>query len=376
MSISLEPIWVDSNDVLSELCVKWSQQASIAVDTEFMRVSTFYPIAGLIQIGDGTGCYLIDPLAITDFAPLSALFTNADVVKVLHACSEDLEVFKHLLGVVPTPLFDTQIAAAFVGYGFSIGYAGLIKETLNVEISKGETRSDWLQRPLSESQLKYAALDVGYLLIAYGKLLIELKELNRLDWALADCARLNTGQSVDTSFDSAYLKVKSAWKLGRRELAILQKLCIWRETTARQRDIPRNRLMKEPALWELAKRKPKKEKQLFGIEGLLPRVVYSDGAALLEVIQVGSEVDASALPERLPTPLPPHQTGLLKALKVEVRALAERLALPAEVLVRKKDYEFIIRSGDTPSGYELPENLLDWRRGLVEKLLLDCAKNY
>lgn len=168
MLIPTEPIWIEQDTELAELCQRWRQQAAIAVDTEFMRTSTFYPIAGLIQIGDGKGCYLIDPLAIQDFTPLRDLLLDESVTKVLHSCSEDLVVFQRLLGIVPAPLFDTQIAAAFAGYGFSLGYAGLVKAVLNTEIPKEETRSDWLQRPLSVAQLKYAALDVAHMLIVYG----------------------------------------------------------------------------------------------------------------------------------------------------------------------------------------------------------------
>lgn len=376
MSISLDPTWIDSNDELAELCQKWSQQAAIAVDTEFMRVSTFYPIAGLIQVGDGTGCYLIDPLVVSDFEPLRDLFVNPNVTKVLHACSEDLEVFNRLLGVVPAPLFDTQVAAAFAGYGFSIGYAGLIRETLKVELSKGETRSDWLQRPLSQSQLKYAALDVGYLLIAYGKLLTELRELDRLDWVLSDCLRLDTQPQSPAAQANAYLKVKSAWKLNSRELVVLQKLSLWRERTARERDIPRNRLMKEQALWEIAKRKPKQEGHLFNIDGLLPRVIHSDGSAMLGLVKEGLDCADSDLPARLPAPLPADKTPLLKALKIEARALAEKMSLPAEVLVRKKDYEFVIRSGMNGGQYTLPENLMDWRAEVIGPVLIDTATRF
>src|SRR5690625_6556645 len=136
-----------------------------------MRSDTFYPIAGLLQIGDGTGCYLIDSLAIQDFEPLRQLLLNPAVTKVLHACSEDLEVYHHWLGLVLDPVFDTQLGAAFAGLGFSRGYAPLVKALLNIEIPKSETRSDWLQRPLAVAQLKYAALDVAHLLVVYGKLL-------------------------------------------------------------------------------------------------------------------------------------------------------------------------------------------------------------
>lgn len=376
MTISLEPIWVDTDQRLAELCQGWSQQASIAVDTEFMRVSTFYPIAGLIQIGDGRGCYLIDPLAIKDFEPLRALFINPNVVKVLHACSEDLEVFNHFLGVTPAPLFDTQVAAAFAGYGFSIGYAGLISATLSVDLEKGETRSDWLQRPLSQSQLKYAALDVGYLLIAYGKLLIELENLNRLEWALADCLKLDKQPQSEEAQANAYLKVKAAWRLNSRELAVLQVLSQWREECARERDVPRNRLMKEQTLWDIAKRKPTQESQLYKIDGLLPRVIQSDGAIILDKVEEGLKRDASQLPARLPAPLPPERGDLVKALKAAVRAKAESMNLPPEVLVRKKDYEFIVRCAMDGKSYALPENLQDWRGAVVGDLLLNTANQF
>ena len=161
MTISTEPVWIAQDDDLAQLCARLRQQAAIAVDTEFMRTDTFYPIAGLIQLGDGKTSYLIDPLAITDVAPLRELMLDEQVVKVLHACSEDLEVFECLLQVVPAPIFDTQIGAAFAGLGFSMGYANLVKTLLHTEIPKDETRSDWLQRPLSASQLKYAALDLS-----------------------------------------------------------------------------------------------------------------------------------------------------------------------------------------------------------------------
>ncbi|HEY0892485.1 MAG TPA: ribonuclease D, partial [Cellvibrio sp.] len=169
MLIPSEPIWIDQDDQLTELCAVWRKQAAIAVDTEFMRSDTFYPIAGLLQIGDGKGCYLIDPLAIKNLAPLRELMLDTAVTKVLHSCSEDLEVFQRWLGVVPAPLFDTQIAAAFAGLGFSLGYSGLVKNLLTIEIPKDETRSDWLQRPLSVAQLNYAALDVAHMLVVYGK---------------------------------------------------------------------------------------------------------------------------------------------------------------------------------------------------------------
>ncbi len=376
MSLPTEPIWIDDNEQLAELCQRWSQQAAIAVDTEFMRSQTFYPHAGLIQVGDGRGCYLIDPLAIDDFAPFKQLMLNPEVTKVLHSCSEDLELFRHFLGVIPTPLFDTQVAAAFVGHGFSIGYGGLIKAVLAVELSKGETRSDWMQRPLSQSQLHYAALDVAYLLVAYGKLLQALKQLDRLSWVLSDCADIVERASQEVSFDQYYLRVKSAWKLNPQELAVLQGLSVWRETVARQLDIPRNRLLKEAALWEIARSKPQRQAQLQGIEGLPARTVRESGERILALVTEALQADSSRYPSRLPKPLSPEQGDKLKALKTLVRSRAETLAMPAELLVNKKEYEAIIRSGMTAGDYQLPERLRGWRLAVVGEALLAAAQAF
>ena len=184
------------------------------------------------------------PLAINDFSPFKALLVNPNVIKVLHSCSEDLDVFSRLLGVVPEPLFDTQIAAAYAGFGFSVGYANLLKAVLAIDIPKSETRSDWLQRPLSQSQLKYAAMDVAYLLVVYGKLLKELQSRQRLPWVQENCCELVANAKCAEAPEHYYCKVKQAWQLNRQELAILQVLCGWRERQARARDVPPQSVVK------------------------------------------------------------------------------------------------------------------------------------
>lgn len=379
MIISSEPVWIAQDADLAQLCARLRQQAAIAVDTEFMRTDTFYPIAGLIQLGDGTTAYLIDPLAIADFAPLRELMLDESVVKVIHSCSEDLEVFERLLGDVPSPIFDTQIAAAFAGLGFSLGYANLVKTLFNTEIPKDETRSDWLQRPLSPSQLKYAALDVAHLLVVYGKLLQLLKASERLAWVKSDCADLVNNARKPEDFNEAYQKVGLAWKLRPHELAVLRDLCVWRETEARARDIPRNRLIKEPSLFELARRQPKDLPHLQRIEDIPSRTLRNDSETLLAIIRAGSQADPASLPARLDPPLAPNEAPLMKTLKQYVRDQAEALGLPAELLIRKKEYEFIVRSGMTRPGmnggvYTLPERLHGWRYGIIGAGLLQIAQ--
>lgn len=375
--IPTDPIWIEQDVELAELCERWSQQAAIAVDTEFMRSDTFYPIAGLLQIGDGTGCYLIDPLAIQDFEPLRQLLLNPAVTKVLHACSEDLEVFQHWLGLVPEPVFDTQLGAAFAGLGFSLGYAPLVKALLNIEIPKSETRSDWLQRPLAVAQLKYAALDVAHLLVVYGKLLPMLREKERLDWVKEDCAELVHNARKEPNFDHYYTKVGSAWKLRRRELAILQRLCHWREVEARSRDLPRNRLAKENALWEIARGHVTQVDALQAIGDLPRRTVERYGEHLVSLVKaVLAENDESAWPQRLPPPLGREHGPMLKALRHHVRARAQKLQVPPELLVRKREYEALVRSGLESGDYRLPERLRGWRYPVVGEELLALAEQF
>lgn len=372
--ISEDYIWVDTDAQLAEYCLLWSQSSALAVDTEFMRSSTFYPIVGLLQINDGEKNYLIDPLEITDTQPLQQLWQNTAVIKVLHSCSEDLDVFNTWLGGVPTPIFDTQVAAAFAGFGFSMGYGNLVKASLGVTLEKGETRSDWLQRPLSQSQKHYAALDVAYLLVVYGKLKLELKSRDRLDWARADCERILHNYNNPGGFDQAYLKVRSAWKLRPPQLAVLQQLCHWREEQARLRDVPRNRLIKDEGLLQIASNRPKGFKALAALNSLPPRVLREDGEQLLNLL---AEVESEkvALPAALEKPLSIEETALLKSLKQTARAVAEEKDIPVELLITKKDYEALVRSVSKGAAV-LPKKLEGWRKQELGQTLLEAIDQY
>jgi ribonuclease D len=373
--ISTEPIWVNTPEELAALCAKWQSQAAIAVDTEFMRSDTFYPKVGLLQIGDGRGCYLIDPLLITELQPLCDLLTNQQVTKVLHSCSEDLEVFQTWLKLVPSPIFDTQIAAAFAGLGYSLSYANLVKLLLNTEIPKDETRSDWLQRPLSLAQLKYAALDVAHMLVVYGKLLVQLKAQQRLDWVKQDFVDLLIKANTPMDFAEVYKEVGLAWKLRPQELFILRDLAIWREEESRLRNIPRNRLLKENAMWEMARKKPASLTDLEKIEDISAKTLSADADFLLNLIKRGLASSADQWPARLEPPLPPEQGSLIKSMKEAVRSIAEEHQLPPEILIRKKDYEFIVRSKMRSGEYLLPDRLKGWRFNLVGEKLLELVNS-
>jgi len=204
-----QPIhWVETQSDLLNWCTQWQQKKLLAVDTEFMRSQTYYPKAALLQVNDGENNVLIDPTANIDFSALKALFADPAITKALHSCSEDLEVFHRIFSTVPVNILDTQIAAAALGYGFSIGYGKLVEAILKIELPKSETRSDWLQRPLSQSQISYAAVDVEYLYTLAELFITALEEKNRLHWVREDCDKLLNDFSSGQNPELAYLRVR------------------------------------------------------------------------------------------------------------------------------------------------------------------------
>lgn len=362
--------WIRDNDSLGQLCVQWQQLPFVALDTEFMRVDTFYPIAGLLQVGDGQRAYLIDPLTIDNWQPLAELLENPAVVKVVHACSEDLEVLLRLTGSLPAPLFDTQLAAAYLNLGFSMGYSRLVQEVLGIDLPKGETRSDWLQRPLSETQVSYAAEDAVHLAQVFTELRPKLSE-DKYRWVLEDGAELVANLRREVDPYELYREAKLAWKLSRAQLVVLRELCAWREREARARNLPRNRIVREHALWPLAKTQPDNLSALAKIEDMHPRTVRQDGEFLLELIKRAASVGPDQWPPAVPEPLPIEASALLKRLKAVGQAEAERLQIAPEVMLRKKTLESLLKSGYPNGPYQLPDSLRGWRRELMGQALLD-----
>ena len=363
--------WITDNASLAQHCASWRSLPFVAVDTEFMRVDTFYPIAGLLQVSEGQRAYLIDPLSIDDWTPFAGLLQDPAVVKVLHACSEDLEVFLRLTGSLPSPLFDTQLAAGYLNLGFSMGYSRLVQAVLNIELPKGETRSDWLQRPLSATQVSYAAEDVLHLAEVYLLLQAQLS-VDKYRWVLEDGAELvaNLGRELDPEL--AYREAKLAWKLSPQQLAVLKVLCAWREREARARNQPRNRIIREHSLWPLARTQPDNLVALARIEDMHPKTVRQDGELILQMIKQAATSPAADWPAALPEPLPLEASSLLKKLRAIGQREGERLNIAPELMLRKKTLEALLKSGYPKGPYQLPDSLRGWRRELMGQALLDC----
>lgn len=362
---------VEDNAALAHWVDIWRAQPAIGLDTEFIRTDTFYPVAGLIQVSCPGHEVLVDPLAITDLAPLTQLLADTRVTKVLHACGEDLEVFQRLLGELPQPLFDTQIAAAFLGMGLSIGHQRLVEAELEITLPASETRSNWLQRPLSDSQLLYAAADVHCLLPLYQSQLAQLQAKDFVSAATQEFEALieDARQGRDPSL--YYLKMRGAWRLGRGKQQVLQALCVWREAEARARNIPRSRVASDALLIAMAQDQPNTVAELSQCEGVTHRQLKQDADVLLKVIRESRNAGGSQVPlELIPRPLAKTRKDLYGRLRDRVKALSDQLAIPDSLLCKKAVLE---KLADTvPLDHlpaELPVAIEGWRADiLVEPL--------
>lgn len=359
---------------LQSLCAAWREMDAIALDTEFVRTNTYYAKLGLVQIYDGEQARLLDPLQPDLQAPLAAILGDAGLVKVLHSCSEDIQILQSYCGIEIVNVFDTQIAAAMCGFGFSLSYQKLVESICGMQLPKDATRSDWLQRPLTDTQLDYAALDVIYLLDVYTRLNAQLKRDQRLSWLQEDCVELLKQVQTDLVPEQLYLRVKVAWQLNPQELHILRALCSWREQQAMQRDKPRNWIVSDRAFIALAKQQPATLAALNSIDDLSSHAIKRYGKTLLQSIESCVADDASLYPPLLPKPLGRGQSALLKKLKTLVRDKAEQLGVAPEVIVRKKDYEQLLRSAESGIG-ELAANTLNgWRHAVIGAELVDHVR--
>lgn len=363
---------VDSQQEFVACCEKWRPVSALAVDTEFMRTNTFYPRLGLLQVGDGDAVYLIDPLQIKDWSPFTSLLSDPQRTIVMHSAGEDLTVFQTTFNQLPLNLFDTQVAAAYLDKGFSLSYQALVKEVIGDDIPKDETRSDWLQRPLSEAQLRYAALDVEYLLVIRDSLTSALQSQNMYQWFEEDSQQLLSTAKVQeekSSWESCFEKVSNAWRLDQRELLFLQQLCYWRETEARRRNKPRNWIAKDADLLEIAQVFARDEALAYDnwrrVSGVNQGFVRHNGERLIEILR-NPVTASSASPSSLAPPLPPNQRNQLKQLRQIVVATAEELGIAPELLARKRWITDLMQNSLAGLTNPWPDSLRGWRQELLE----------
>ena len=356
-----------ANDVaLTATCERWSVGGIIGVDTEFVRERTYYPCPGLIQVADNHGVVIIDPLELSDFGPLKDVLLDPSIVKLTHACDEDLEVLELLTGVKVCNVFDTQLAGAFAGYGFSLGYRNLVEVLLDVVLDKDETRSDWLKRPLSPSQLRYAALDVMYLLPMYERLSREIATLGRSAWYKEEFEHRRRARTVDKLPEAAYLRIRGREGLRSTERAVLRALCQWRETEAMIRNIPRRHLLRDDVLLKLASDLVLDASALSNIDGLSERTRTRYGQALLTCI--GSARTETSAHTDDPINLRSY-AGQMKRWKGIARSVADAHNLPPELLANRRALEELLISVMKNKG-SIPTIFQGWRFEIITETLL------
>lgn len=334
--------WIDSAEALDAACQQVANASVIALDTEFFRENTFFPIPALIQFAAGEHAYLVDPLA-TPCTQAFRQLLQSDAVKLLHACSEDLEVLQHWAGVLPSPLVDTQVAQALLGENAGMGYQKLVELWVGETLPKEETRSNWLERPLTASQCEYAALDVIYLLKVWALQADKLDQLGRRAWLDAECTGLieQAGRSVanDTHW---YARHRQLWRLASRPLEAYRLMTTWREGETRRRDLPRNWLVSDKLLFAVAEAMPKNRYELAEIEGVKPLLVKKEGDVLLAMVKQAQHCPEADLPVVWPDPMQPAFKARFKAVKKVVSDQAARLGVAPEVLMRRRDIEALV----------------------------------
>ncbi len=338
----------------------------IAIDTEFMRESTFYPKLCLVQLASLDYCALVDPLAIENLESLWSFLSARSRLKVLHAARQDLEVLAvrapHAIPLAP--LFDTQIAAALLGQSAQIGYGTLVSQRLGVSLAKGHTRTDWSRRPLSEAQLEYAADDVRYLAKLYVDLRTALENAGRLDWLEQEVVELEQVDTFEIDPRYAWRRLRGLDRLKPEQRATAKLLAGWREELAVRHDKPRGWILPDEALREISERMPKDSDALAKIRGLSEGVIRRRDKELLEIVARGEQMKASEMDAQRPMRPEPSQLALVTKLMKFVRAHAQALQVCPELLATRRDIEQLVFSAKT-------EHLLEgWRREAVGERLV------
>lgn len=357
---------IENKEDLGKFCEQLKGSPWLAVDTEFERTQTYFPELCLLQVANADLAAVIDPIVIGNLEPFFELLYDESITKVFHSGHQDLEIFFNLKGSVPTPIFDTQIAAPLLGYAEQIGYAKLVHKFLGVELGKAFTRSDWKQRPLKQGQLEYAINDVTYLGMVYVQFVEKLEQLNRLSWLEKDFSELANPERYQPHPEHIWKKIRVAKKLKGKKLAVLQKLAAWREITARKKNRPRNWLMRDDAIVDIAQLLPEDLNAMKKIKGLQDRFVKNHGIELLEIIHEAMEL----LPEPImdikqSKKLTGQQEAMVDALSVIVRLQAQIHQMNPAALASKKDLQAFVQNQD--------ESILQsgWRKPLIGDALTE-----
>ena len=335
--------YIDSNAGLTRFCARIGEASYCVVDTEFIRESTYYPELALIQIASGDQLACIDPLAITEFGPLAELLVKPDLLKVFHSSSQDLEILYQKFGEVPTPVFDTQLAAAVLGYNYQISYADLVQQITGVSLDKKHTRANWLRRPLSLDELDYAMDDVRHLMPVYEALNQKLDSTRRSSWIEKDLRAMSDPENYQVDKSQLWRRLKGVLKLKDEKLQIASDLCRWREDLAQQQNRPRRWIAKDDALVEIARQKPEDFEALARIPELSEKTARRHGDELLKIVVHAETLDSTQWPQHDKSgSLTKQQLALGDCLIALCRKIADQNQIALATLATRKDIDNLI----------------------------------
>jgi ribonuclease D len=355
---------IDSAAELDALCARVRASERVAVDTEFHTERTYAPRLMVVQLAFDGGAVIVDPLALRDLTPL--LEALREVTVVGHALSSDLKIFADRFDLVPPKIFDTQVAAAFLGYGMQISLADLVRDLQHVRLAKSQTVSDWSTRPFTEKQVEYLVDDVAHLLPMHSELVERLERAGRLEWANEECAALGDIERYRADERRAYLRIPGAMRMNRRELGILSEVVRLRDRIARERDLPVKYILPDDVVSGIATLKPKRIEDLAQLRRLDGGARRQLGEQIVAAVARGEALPESELPQRPQRPLGPSRDTLASLMGVIVGEIARANDLPSSLLVPRSALERIAREIPTEhAAFEAALEISPWRFALV-----------
>ncbi|MBC2889587.1 ribonuclease D [Gordonibacter massiliensis (ex Traore et al. 2017)] len=363
-------MYIATQENLAAFVERARTSSVLAIDTEFLREKTYYARLCLLQMATDDEVVIVDPFEIDDLSVLEPLLTDEGIVKLFHAAGQDLEIILREVGVLPRPVFDTQIAAALLGHTQQIGYAALVHAECGVSLKKIDSFTDWSRRPLSASQRDYAADDVVYLPRLYESMRASLEEKGRLHWLDHDFAELSDPARFETNERERFRRLKRVSQLSRRQLSAAREVAAWRELEAQRRDIPRKWVITDEQVVEACKREARSIDELFMVRGLSDRLSTKDARAVVSLISSALDAPPDTWPEldrcSKSEPNVDAQLDLMSAL-VRLRAKENGIAFPT--LASHDDLARVAR------GYREGVDLLrGWRRAIVGEELLELLE--
>lgn len=358
------PTIVQDARALDALCARVRAAQRVAIDTEFHAERTYSPRLMVVQLAFDDGAAIVDPLAVSNIAPLADALCETTAIG--HALSSDLKIFADRFDRVPPRVFDTQIMAAFLGYGMQISLADLVRDLQHVRLAKSQTVSDWSSRPFSERQIEYLVDDVAHLLPMFDILNARLEKKGRLEWAREECAELSDVERYRIDERRAYLRIPGAMRMNRRELGILSEIVKLRDRIAHDRDVPVKYVIPDDVVAGLATLKPKSADDLAQLRRLDSGARRQLGAAILDAVARGQALDESSLPEKPQRPLGPSRDTLVSLLGVVAGEMAREADLPASLVVPRAVLERLARELPRDrAAFDAVLALTPWRLELV-----------